>query len=117
MQEEKQMRIVNHWVSRSLAIATFVAGLVVSASAQQAGLVNVNIEDVIDDIAIDINVEENQILDNVGVVVQAPIGVAANVCNVAANVLAQAAQEGDANCDAQTNSTALNSIVQRALLD
>ena len=81
-----------------------------SAVAQQSGLVNVDISNVRTDIAKDINVNVSQI----PVTVQAPIGVAANVCNVAANVLAaNTAQNQPATCTATTTSTALNQAVQR----
>jgi len=80
-----------------------------SAQLVGGGLVVVNISDVIDDIAVAINVEENQI----PVTVQVPIGIAANVCDVNANVLAQQRKAGGARCDAENTSTALNKIVQR----
>jgi hypothetical protein len=75
---------------------------------QQNGLVNVNISDVVDDIAVAINVDRNQI----PVTVQVPVGIAANVCNVSAAVLAQQAADA-APCDATTTSQALNQAVQR----
>lgn len=50
-----------------------------AAQPQQEGLVNVNISDVI---------------------VQLPIGIAANLCEVNANVLAEQARLGGAECDA-----------------
>jgi hypothetical protein len=79
-----------------------------SAQLVGGGLVVVNISDVIDDIAVAINVEENQI----PVTVQVPIGVAANVCDVNANVLAQQRKkEGTATCTAENTSTALNQAV------
>lgn len=80
--------------------------------AQQSGLVNVNLSNIRADIAKDINVDVSQI----PVTVQAPIGVAANVCNVDANVLAQQSKQGgDATCDATSTNTALNQIVQRQI--
>ena len=39
-------------------------------------------------------------------IVQVPIGIAANICGVAANILAQDATTGDANCDALGTATA-----------
>jgi hypothetical protein len=48
---------------------------------QQEGLVNVNVSDII---------------------VQAPIGIAANICDVNANVLAEQVRDGGAECDAET---------------
>jgi hypothetical protein len=50
-------------------------------AAQQSGLVNINVSDI---------------------VVQAPIGLAANVCDVNVNVLARQLRTGDATCDAVT---------------
>lgn len=52
---------------------------------QQDGLVNVNVEDI---------------------VIQAPIGLAANICDVAVNVLAQQERDGGADCDAEAMSDA-----------
>ena len=93
------------------AVLMLVYGSAVTSTAQQqSGLVNVNLENVKVQIARDINVDVSQI----PVTVQAPIGVAANVCNIDANVLAQQRnREGAASCDAKTTSTALNQIVQR----
>jgi hypothetical protein len=73
---------------RKLVATTVLGATMVVASAmpafgaapKQSGLVNVNVEDV---------------------VVQVPVGVAANVCGVSANVLAQEiAETGSATCDA-----------------
>ncbi len=84
------------------------------ASAQQAGLVNVDISDVMVQIAedIDVNVDviEDSLNDNV---VQVPVGIAANVCGVDANVLAQQQQDGTAECEATSTSQALNQQVKR----
>jgi len=53
---------------------------------------------------------------NVPVTVQVPVGVAANVCNVNANVLAQQKKAGDAECAAESGSRALAQAVNRQLL-
>src|SRR3712207_3822022 len=58
-----------------------------SAQTNQDGLVNVNLEDI---------------------VVQAPIGVAANLCDINANVLAEQLRAGGADCDADAKTTASN---------
>jgi hypothetical protein len=66
----------------ALALATamlFAFALPASAQPQQDGLVNVNLSDV---------------------AVQLPIAVAANVCDVGVNVLAQQLHDGGAECDA-----------------
>jgi hypothetical protein len=50
-----------------------------------------------------------------GVTVAVPIGIAANVCGVNANVLAQEInQTGDATCEAETTSQAFQNAVARA---
>ena len=55
------------------------------SSPQQEGLVNVNVSDV---------------------VVKVPISVAANICDVAVNVLAQQREAGNVTCDAVADSSA-----------
>ena len=90
---------------KMMAIAATAALFASPAIAQQqGGLVNVNVSD----ISVDL---ERVISDNninaqipVGAVVQVPIGIAANVCNVSAAVLARQAADA-APCDA-TNETA-----------
>lgn len=57
-----------------------------AAAATQQGLVNVNLE---------------------GIIVQAPVGVAANVCDVTAAVLAVGIVEGPATCVADADSDAV----------
>ena len=75
-----------------IAVATmFVIGPAAPASAQaQRGLVNVNIEDVIN----------GDVLSNIDVGVGVALNVAANVCGVAVGVLAsQLGQTGVAQCE------------------
>lgn len=71
------------------------------AFAQQSGLVNVDVQNVANNIAQNLRIDVSQI----PLTVQVPIGVAANVCGVAANVLAQ--QAAGASCTATSTSTAL----------
>lgn len=85
----------------------------VHAQQQQDGLVNVGLSDVLNDLAIDLDVN----VGNIPITVQAPIGVAANVCDVNANVLAEQERNGGAECAAETTSQALNEIVQRQLVN
>ncbi|MBA4143301.1 MAG: hypothetical protein H0X43_09940 [Nitrosospira sp.] len=96
-----------------LAVIGSAAALTIGspAFAQQEGLVNVDISNVNTEIAKNINVDVSQI----PVTVQAPIGVAANVCNVGANVLGEQARSGTGSCTAETTSDALNQIVQRQI--
>src|SRR5687767_4878880 len=71
---------------------------------QQEGLVNVQLGDVVlQQIAQDINVDVSQI----PVEVQVPVGVAANICGVDANVLAEQKKDGEVSCDATSSSQAL----------
>ncbi len=96
----------------SFAVGILSLGVAKGAYSQQSGLVNVNLGDVDLTIAEDINVNVSQI----PVTVQVPIGVAANVCGISANVLAADLQDDDvASCDAETTSQALNQIVQRQI--
>ena len=79
---------------------------------QQEGLVTVQLGDVVvSQIAQDINVNASQI----PLTVQVPVGVAANICGVDANVLAQQKKDGDVTCDATSSSQALSQIVQRQM--
>lgn len=76
-------------------------------------LVNVDLSNatVANDIAenLSINVEE------VPVTIQVPVGVAANVCNVAANVLASDNKSGAAKCTAESSSQALAQAVKKQM--
>ena len=53
---------------------------------------------------------------NVPVNVQVPVGIAANVCGVTANVLASQKKAGDATCKATSGSAALAKAVNDQLL-
>ncbi len=104
----------------SLAFALALTGGVLAQgnsgngnNSNSEGLVNVTLGDVvISQIAQDLNVEVSQI----PVTVQVPVGVAANVCGIAANVLASSKKDAaGASCEAATSSQALQQIVQRSL--
>ena len=73
---------------KKLALVTTVFGLAltpaIAQQTRQEGLVNVNVANVLNDLNVDVS-------NNT---VQVPIGVAANVCGVNANVLAQQATGG-----------------------
>ena len=109
----RTIKAVSTWIRCAVA-AAFLASGATALAQQQSGLVNVNVSNVAVDLAdlLDVNVSP------IPVNVQVPIGVAANVCGVAANVLASnIAQTGDASCDATTTSTALARITQRQLIE
>jgi len=95
-----------------LASSAIALGAALSAQAQQSGLVNVDVSNLRADIAKDINVNVSQIPVNV----QVPVGVAANVCGVDANVLARQDKGSSPSCQAKNKSQALNQQVQRQLL-
>jgi hypothetical protein len=87
------MKIIKKSVGAACVAALF--GLAVAGPAvaqQQEGLINVNVSD------IDVGVIAN---------VQVPVAVAANVCGVAVNVLAEQLP-GDVECDADAESAAEN---------
>lgn len=98
---------------RTLAIATVALGALSGTAFAQTvnanNIVNVNISNVANDIARNLSID----VSNIPVTVQAPIGVAATVCGVQANVLASDNKGGEASCEATSTSQALNQIVQR----
>ena len=98
----------------SIALALTLAGAAVPAvAATQEGLVNVDVSNVANDLAKNLSVDVSKI----PVTVQVPVGVAANVCNVDANVLAKQ-KKGDqtASCEASSTSQALNQVVGKNLV-
>ena len=99
---------------RVMALAASAALLAAPAVAQQqSGLVNVNVSD----IAVDLNriISDNNISAQVPVnaIVAVPVGIAANVCNVSAAVLARQAA-GAAPCNATNESATDNEIASLA---
>lgn len=95
-----------------LALIALVAGAPALAQQSGGGLVVVNISNVANDIARDLDVN----VSNIPVTVQVPVSVAAAVGNVAVNVLARQGQGGATrSCDATSNNAALNRIVQRQI--
>jgi hypothetical protein len=97
------------------AVLALGAVAMTPATAQLVGggLVVVNVSNVANNIARDLDVNVSQI----PVTVQAPISVAAAVCGLDVNVLAQQRQEGQRRCDATSNNAALNRIVQSQLVN
>ena len=85
------MRKVKKFVATTFATAIMAAGLAVpTAGAQQQGLVNVDIHNV---------------LNNNNVSVAIPINAAANVCGVSVDVLSSLIATGPVMCDAGANQT------------
>ena len=100
---------------RTMMIAAALVAAGTPAMAQvnsSGGLVNVNVQNV-DILKNFLNDTQIAALNNVSVPisVQVPVGVAANVCGVDANVLAKQKKTGDATCDARNGSNALAKAV------
>jgi hypothetical protein len=96
----------------SVAIVAALAVSPANAQLVGGGLVVVNVSNVANNIARDLDVN----VSNIPVTVQVPVSVAAAVCNVAVNVLATQRKGGAAReCTATSNNEALNRIVQRQL--
>ncbi len=81
-----------------------LAAIATPAVAQQNGLVNVDVSNVLNNL--DLDLLNNSLNNNT---VQVPIGIAATVCDVSANVLAaQRKAGGPTTCTAKSTSEALN---------
>lgn len=85
---------------------------VANAASSVPGLVNVNLSNVLNHLAVDLHVDRA----NIPVNAQIPISVAANVCGVSINVLSIGAGGGSSRgCTAQTTSPQLEQAVQQQL--
>lgn len=94
------------------ALTTATAFPAMAQNQDSSGLVTVNVANVANNLAQNLKVNVSQI----PVTVQVPVGIAANVCGVDANVLAQQKGSGGATCDATSTSKALDQAVQRQLI-
>jgi hypothetical protein len=76
-------------------------------------VINVDLRNarILNNLARDLNVA----VSNVPITVQAPVNVAAVVCQVSVNVLAQAFNRGGSSCYAQQTTEAFNRQVQRVI--
>jgi hypothetical protein len=87
------------------------AGEAVAESASGAvSLVNVNLSNVLNDLALDLKIDKA----NIPINAQIPITIAANVCGVSINILSVSAGN-KANCTASTTSPELSQAVQQQL--
>ena len=85
---------------------------VAGAASAVPGLVNVNLSNVLNNLALDLKVDKA----NIPINAQIPISVAANVCGVSINVLSIGAGGGSSKgCTAQTTSPELDQAVQQQL--
>ena len=92
--------------------AQSVASAGANAVSSVPSLVNVNLSNVLNNLALDLRIDKA----NIPINAQIPISVAANVCGVSINVLAIGAGGGSSKgCTAQTTSPALEQAVQQQL--
>src|SRR6476661_9326037 len=85
---------------------------VASAASSVPSLVNVNLSNVLNNLALDLKIDKA----NIPINAQIPINIAANVCGVSINVLSIGAGGGSSKgCTAQTTSPALDQAVQQQL--
>ena len=93
---------------------TLTGGALAQNNSNSKGLVNVTLGDVvISQLVNDLNVDVSQI----PVTLQVPVGVAANVCDIDANVLASDKSGPDgATCEATNTSQAFSNLVQKNLV-
>jgi hypothetical protein len=103
---------------RSVIMIAASAALALSATpalAQNSGLVVVDLTnaDVLNNLAqnLKVNVSDISALNNVSV----PIGLAAAICDVNANVLAGQKKTGSPTCTAKNSTSALQTAVQKKL--
>ena len=104
------MRMRKMIIAGAVAIGTASIGAPATAQLVGGGLVTVNVSNVANNLAQNLHVD----VSNIPVTVQVPVGIAAAVCGIDANVLAQQAA-GARNCPANTTNDALNRIVQRSI--
>lgn len=83
---------------------------VAGAASSVPSLVNVDLRNVLNDLAVKLNLDRA----NVPINAQIPITVAANVCGVSINILS-VSTGGQANCTATTTSPELAQVVQQQL--
>lgn len=83
----------------------------VAQNVSANNLISVQLSDVANNLAQNLSVDVQDVID-IGSV-QVPIGIAANVCNIAANVLATGTNQTPGECTATSTSDALTRIVKR----
>jgi hypothetical protein len=93
------------------AVGLCLAAPAFAQTADQKGLVTVNLQDVLNNLSADLKVDRA----NIPVTAQIPINAAANVCGVNVNVLSAQAASGPASCNAKTGSQELNQAVQQQM--
>ena len=96
-------------MKKFLIASAMLAATATPALAQQQGLVNVDVSNVLNNL--DLDLLNNTLNNNT---VQVPVGIAANVCGVDANVLAGQRKTGSpVTCTASNASQALKQAAKR----
>lgn len=89
-----------------------VVSTAASAASAVPSLVNVNLSNVLNDLALDLNIDRS----NIPINAQIPISVAANVCGVSINILSIGAGGGSSQgCTANSISPELKQYIQQQL--
>lgn len=109
-------------LATALAAATLAVPTIAQVSAPQinapAGLIPVTVGNIIlQDILTDVEINalnDLDLLNDNQIVVQVPVSVAANVCNVAVNVLASSKSKGE-GCTATSGSDALAKVIRQRI--
>jgi|GEM_PF-3369945 len=109
-------------IATALAAASIAIPAAAQVSAPQinapAGLIPVTVGNIIlQDILTDVEItalNDLSLLNNNQIVVQVPVSVAANVCNVAVNVLARNKSAGE-SCTATSGSDALARVIRQRI--
>lgn len=83
---------------------------IAGAASSLPSLVNVNLSNVLNDLAVDLKLDKA----NIPINAQIPITVAANICGVSINILS-VSTGGQANCTATTTSPELAQVVQQQI--
>jgi predicted small secreted protein len=92
------------------SVGQTVAGAAGDAAKGAVSLVNVNLSNVLNDLALDLKIDKA----NIPINAQIPITLAANVCGVSINILS-VSTGGSPNCTAHTTSPDLAQAVQQQL--
>jgi hypothetical protein len=102
-----------HAHQKPILMALSIAALLSFGAAASAQVVNIDLRNarILNNVANNLSVE----VRNVPITVQAPINVAAQVCNVSAAILGTAYNRGGATCTAQQTSLAFLNIVQEVI--
>ena len=88
-----------------------VADGVQDAASAGTSLVNVNLSNVLNDLALDLKLDKA----NIPVNAQIPITIAANVCGVSINILSVSTGGSSGGCTATTSSPELAQVVQQQI--